>query len=135
MKYYVEQILLADGWAKNKTLVIDHGVITEIIEGKTDDANVVNGIVIPGMVNCHSHAFQRAFAGFSEQGSGSKDSFWTWRQVMYQFLAELTTQDAQTIATQLYIEMLKMGYTRVAEFHYLHHRRNTQHLWTRYRFG
>jgi len=76
------------------------------------------------MVNCHSHAFQRAFAGFSEQGSEGQDSFWTWRSIMYKFIDQLTVKDAQTIATQLYIEMLKMGYTRVAEFHYLHHEIN-----------
>lgn len=73
------------------------------------------------MVNCHSHAFQRAFAGFSEQGSEGKDSFWTWRAIMYKFLDQLSVDDAKIIAKQLYIEMLKMGYTRVAEFHYLHH--------------
>ena len=84
-------------------------------------AEIAKGAVIPGMVNCHSHAFQRAFAGFSEQGSEGQDSFWTWRKIMYQFLAQLTDVDAKNIAKQLYIEMLKMGYTRVAEFHYLHH--------------
>ncbi len=86
-----------------------------------DRVEKATGAVIPGMVNCHSHAFQRAFAGFSEQGSEGQDSFWTWRKIMYQFLAQLSDQDAKVIAKQLYIEMLKMGYTRVAEFHYLHH--------------
>jgi len=119
-RIHVEQVLLNDGWASDKTLVIEQGVIVDILDGNID-ANASYGVVIPGMVNCHSHAFQRAFAGFSEQGSDSKDSFWTWRQVMYKFLSQLTAADAQVIATQLYIEMLKAGYTRVAEFHYLHH--------------
>lgn len=121
MKLYAQKILLNDGWANDKTLTITNGVITAITDGQDADAQVAQGAVIPGMVNCHSHAFQRAFAGFSEQGSEGQDSFWTWRKIMYQFLDQLSADDAQTIASQLYIEMLKMGYTRVAEFHYLHH--------------
>lgn len=121
MKYYVNKILLANGWAAHKTLTIVNGTITQITDGKDATIDETLGTVIPGMINCHSHAFQRAFAGFSEQGSEGQNSFWTWRKVMYQFLAKLTDTDAQIIATQLYIEMLKMGYTRVAEFHYLHH--------------
>jgi len=120
-KYYAKNILLSDGWAKDKTISIEGGIITEISSGKETDAKELSGAVIPGMINCHSHAFQRAFAGFSEQGSEGKDSFWTWRKIMYKFLAQLSSEDAQIIAQQLYIEMLKMGYTRVAEFHYLHH--------------
>jgi len=120
-KIYVNKILLADGWASDKTLTIVKGVITEIRAGFIDNAERITGTIIPGMVNCHSHAFQRAFAGFSEQGSEGQDSFWTWRNVMYKFLAKLTTENVEIIASQLYIEMLKVGYTRVAEFHYLHH--------------
>jgi len=121
MKLYADKILLGSQWAKQKTLTIENGVITDITEGKDVDAEIAQGVVIPGMVNCHSHAFQRAFAGFSEQGSEGQDSFWTWRAIMYKFLDQLTAENAEVIATQLYIEMLKMGYTRVAEFHYLHH--------------
>ncbi|MCP4985160.1 MAG: formimidoylglutamate deiminase [Colwellia sp.] len=121
MKLYAENILLDDGWASNQTITIEQGIITAIESGMIDGAEIAKGAVIPGMVNCHSHAFQRAFAGFSEQGSEGQDSFWTWRKIMYQFLAQLTEIDAKNIAKQLYIEMLKMGYTRVAEFHYLHH--------------
>ena len=121
MKLYAENILLKDGWATKQTITIEQGVITAIESGMIAGAEIAKGAVIPGMVNCHSHAFQRAFAGFSEQGSEGQDSFWTWRKIMYQFLAQLTDIDAKNIAKQLYIEMLKMGYTRVAEFHYLHH--------------
>jgi len=123
MKLFAERILLNSGWQTDQTLIIEEGVITAIESGYTSDAERV-GVVIPGMVNCHSHAFQRAFAGFSEQGSEGQDSFWTWRSIMYKFIDQLTVKDAQIIATQLYIEMLKMGYTRVAEFHYLHHEIN-----------
>ena len=121
MKLFVKKILLADGWENDKTLTIEQGVITDIIAGYVDGAERAKGVVIPGMINCHSHAFQRAFAGFSEQGSEGNDSFWTWRNIMYKFLGQLNAKDVQVIASQLYIEMLKMGYTRVAEFHYLHH--------------
>ena len=121
MKLYAENILLKDGWAAKQTITIEQGVITAIEAGMIAGAEIAKGAVIPGMVNCHSHAFQRAFAGFSEQGSEGQDSFCTWRKIMYQFLAQLTDVDAKNIAKQLYIEMLKMGYTRVAEFHYLHH--------------
>lgn len=126
MNLYLEKILLADGWADKQTLTINHGIITKITSGYIEGAEKVSGTVIPGMVNCHSHAFQRAFAGFSEQGSEGQDSFWTWRKIMYKFLGQLTVEHAQVIASQLYIEMLKMGYTRVAEFHYLHHDINGQ---------
>ncbi|GAA5133309.1 formimidoylglutamate deiminase [Thalassotalea piscium] len=125
MKIFAERVLLSEGWKSKQTLTIENGIIISITSGKDESAECV-GTVIPGMVNCHSHAFQRAFAGFSEQGSDGQDSFWTWRNVMYQFLANLTAEDAKTIATQLYIEMLKSGYTRVAEFHYLHHDINGQ---------
>jgi formimidoylglutamate deiminase len=120
-KYYAKNILLADGWATDKTISIEGGIIAAITNGKESNTREFLGTIIPGMVNCHSHAFQREFAGFSEQGSEGKDSFWTWRKIMYKFLAQLSHDDAQVIALQLYIEMLKMGYTRVAEFHYLHH--------------
>lgn len=121
MKLFADKILLASGWASKQTLTIEQGVITGISSGFVEGAERAQGVVIPGMVNCHSHAFQRAFAGFSEQGSEGKDSFWTWRNIMYKFLEQLSAEDAQVIASQLYIEMQKMGYTRVAEFHYLHH--------------
>lgn len=121
MKLFAQNVLLSDGWKQHQLLTIENGVITAIESGNADSADQSKALVIPGMVNCHSHAFQRAFAGFSEQGSEGKDSFWTWRKIMYQFLSQLTAKDAELIAKQLYIEMLKKGYTRVAEFHYLHH--------------
>ncbi|WP_286263470.1 formimidoylglutamate deiminase [Thalassotalea atypica] len=121
MKLHAKNILLAQGWAQDQLVTIAQGKIVNIEPIGSQTSDVTKALVIPGMVNCHSHAFQRAFAGFSEQGSEQGDSFWTWRAIMYKFLAQLSAQDAQVIATQLYIEMLKMGYTRVAEFHYLHH--------------
>jgi formimidoylglutamate deiminase len=82
---------------------------------KSDD------ITFPGMVNLHSHAFQRGMAGLAERAGTTDDSFWTWRDVMYRFLDHLTPDDVEAIATLAYVEMLEAGYTRVVEFHYLHH--------------
>ena len=121
MKLFAQFVLTSSGWLKNQIITVVDGVIEQIESGQPKQADASKSIVIPGMVNCHSHAFQRAFAGFSEQGSEGKDSFWTWRSIMYKFLAQIDDKDAELIGTQLYIEMLKMGYTRVAEFHYLHH--------------
>ena len=127
MKLFSARVLTEQGWQQNQLLTIEQGVIVSIEPGAATSADQAVGTVIPGMVNCHSHAFQRAFAGFSEYASQDQDSFWSWRKIMYQFLAKLTADDAELIAEQLYIEMLKAGYTRVAEFHYLHHNLNGEH--------
>lgn len=130
MYIFAKKILLDTGWKSNITLHIKDGLITDIIEGAVDSSIAKKetvetvGVVIPGMINCHSHAFQRAFAGFSEIKLSDADSFWSWRKVMYDFLSQLSTDDVAIIAQQLYIEMLKAGYTRVAEFHYLHFDQN-----------
>lgn len=79
---------------------------------------------LPGLVNAHSHAFQRAMAGLAEQQTDPADSFWTWREQMYRYAGLIEPKDLQAIAAQLYVEMLKSGYTAVCEFHYLHHRRD-----------
>lgn len=81
---------------------------------------------VPGLSNLHSHAFQRAMAGMAERrtrtGDGAHDSFWTWRETMYHFAARMTPDTLHAVAAQLYAEMLEAGYTRVCEFHYVHHR-------------
>lgn len=133
-KLYAENILIGSQWQADKTLSIDaEGVITSIESGKDPQAITLNGSVIPGMVNCHSHAFQRAFAGYSEYrgqtdlGVDIEDSFWSWRDIMYRFVAKMTPEDAHTVASFVYVEMLKAGYTSVAEFHYLHHQAGGAH--------
>ena len=123
---YCAQALLPDGWAENVRLEIDaEGWLTAVTAGgAAEGAAQAAGPVIPGMTNLHSHAFQRAMAGLAErQGGGTAggDSFWTWRQVMYGFLDRLGPEQVEAVAAQLYVEMLKAGYTAVAEFHYLHH--------------
>jgi len=127
VKLYAENILIGSQWQENKTLSISSdGIILSIDDGKDPFADTLNGLVIPGMVNCHSHAFQRAFAGYSEYRGNSQDSFWSWRDIMYRFVAKMTPEDAHHVAQFVYIEMLKAGYTSVAEFHYLHHQPSGQ---------
>ncbi|PHS14440.1 MAG: formimidoylglutamate deiminase [Kangiella sp.] len=123
-KVYAENILIGSDWQTEVTLTIDNGIITSISSGKEEDAVALNGPVIPGMINCHSHAFQRAFAGFSEYRGNTEDSFWSWRDIMYKFVAKMSPEDAHVVAKFVYIEMLKAGYTSVGEFHYLHHQAN-----------
>src|ERR1700738_2361129 len=84
-------------------------------------AERVAGIALPGLPNLHCHAFQRAMAGLAERRAAAGDSFWTWREVLYRFLAELTPDDIEAIAAFAYMEMLERGFTAVGEFHYLHH--------------
>jgi formimidoylglutamate deiminase len=88
---------------------------------KSAEVEAVPGFAIPGMANLHSHAFQRAMAGLAEHRGKEADSFWTWRETMYRFVALVTPEDVEAIAAQLYVEMLTAGYTAVAEFHYVHH--------------
>jgi len=121
--YFAESALLPSGWARDVLFEVGkNGLIAKATPGAAaGDAERLRGAVIPGMPNLHSHAFQRAMAGLTEKGGPQGDSFWSWRKLMYGFLENLTPDDVEVIATQLYIEMLRAGYTAVAEFHYLHH--------------
>lgn len=125
---HFETALLSDGWADNVSVTINaDGTIGRIIpESDPIGVLVIPGAALPGMPNLHSHAFQRAMAGLGEvsgpkRDDGEPDSFWTWRQVMYGFLKSLNPDQIQAIAFKLYVDMLKAGYTSVAEFHYVHH--------------
>src|SRR6202167_389961 len=129
--YLLQSALLGNGWAHNVLIgVADDGRITEIVPASPTqsaagaNAETVSGIVVPGMANAHSHAFQRAMAGNTEYRLSAKDSFWTWRQAMYSLANRIESDDLQTLAAQLFVEMLKSGYTSVAEFHYLHRQRD-----------
>ena len=83
-------------------------------------------LILPGLPNIHSHAFQRAMAGLAERQGDPQDSFWTWREQMYRFAGRITPESLHDIAAQLYVEMLEAGYTSVCEFHYLHHQAGGQ---------
>ena len=120
---FAERALLPEGWARNVRFEISaDGVLAEIRpDANADGAERLGGAVLPGMPNLHSHAFQRAMAGLAEVAGNPNDSFWTWRELMYRMVARLSPEQIEVIARQLYIEMLKAGYTAVAEFHYVHH--------------
>jgi len=124
MKLFARDALLPTGWARD--IVIDiagNGEIrsVDVAFATPSDAERVQGALVPGMPNVHSHAFQRALAGLTERGGPRTDDFWTWRTEMYRFLERIGPDEQEAIAMQLYLEMLKAGYTSVGEFHYLHH--------------
>ncbi len=120
---FAEQALLPDGWARDVrfTIAADGSFAAVEPGAAAEGATRLPGPALPGMPNLHSHAFQRAMAGLAERRGPGDDSFWTWREVMYGFVARLTPEAVEAIAAQLYVEMLKAGYTAVGEFHYLHH--------------
>ncbi len=117
--YTASQCWRADGWQADAVLGVDpHG---RLVEPPRAAAEALGAWVLPGMPNLHSHAFQRAMAGLAERRGGGEDSFWSWRETMYAFAAAIGPDELRAIAAQLYVEMLKAGYTQVCEFHYLHH--------------
>lgn len=119
---HATQALLPTGWANDVRIELAGGEIVDITTSTPalpgDDRHAY---VVPGMPNLHSHAFQRAMAGLAEVAGPTADTFWTWRDVMYRVALSLDPEQAEAVATMLYIEMLEAGFTRVGEFHYLHH--------------
>lgn len=121
--YFTKRAFLPDGWANDVQITVnEQGNIQRIMTGSSNtDCQILSGPIVPGMPNLHSHAFQRMMSGLAEIAGHPQDSFWTWRDLMYRLVQRLTPEHVGVIARQLYIEMLKGGYTQVAEFHYLHH--------------
>lgn len=119
---YASKALLPDGWADDVRFDIDGGRLGKVTRSAApENADEYADLVIPGIANAHSHAFQRALAGRTEQRApAGHDTFWTWRERMYAFAAAMTPDRLRCIAEQVYSEMLAAGYTSVAEFHYLH---------------
>ncbi|MBB4708868.1 formimidoylglutamate deiminase [Xanthomonas arboricola] len=119
---WAARALLPDGWTGDVRITLAQGRIASVQPGATpaaDDSRVER--LLPGLGNLHSHAFQRGMAGLTEVGGRSGDSFWSWRELMYRFVDRLDPDSLQAIAEQAYVEMLESGFTRVGEFHYLHH--------------
>lgn len=114
--------LLPDGWARDVRLGVAGGRITWIeTEARRAPGEAVAGAVaLPGVANVHSHAFQRAMAGLTEARGPTDDDFWTWRELMYRFLDRGGPDEIEAITALAFAEMLEGGFTRVAEFHYLH---------------
>ena len=119
---WFEAALVGDDWADRVRMQMADGVISAITTG-VDPApgDERHRIGLPGLPNLHSHGFQRGMAGLAEQRGATSDDFWSWRDVMYRFLDRLGPEDVEAIAALAYVEMLEAGFTRVGEFHYLHH--------------
>jgi formimidoylglutamate deiminase len=119
---HVKSALMPAGWQADVRLTIEGGRIATVAAGVAAEAgDERHDILVPGMPNLHSHAFQRGMAGLAETRGPGADSFWSWRTMMYRFALTMTPDHAEAVASQLYMEMLEAGFSRVGEFHYLHH--------------
>jgi len=119
---HARQALLPTGWAQDVCIdIAPDGRIREVTPGASLPADA-HDLLLPAPTNLHSHAFQRAMAGLTEtRGPDPRDSFWTWRRLMYRFLERLTPDDVEAIAALVFMEMQEAGYAACVEFHYLHH--------------
>lgn len=122
-RIWAETALLPTGWAANVLVDVDaQGKISGVQTGVQPEAAQKVPMLLPAPVNVHSHAFQRAMAGLTERrGPDPRDSFWTWRQLMFRFLDRLTPDHIEAITAFVHMEMLEAGYGASVEFHYLHH--------------
>jgi formiminoglutamate deiminase len=119
---WCETALLPDGWARDVRVVFRDGLIDHVQAGAVADAADTRAkIVLAGLANLHSHAFQRAAAGRTGARGAGPDSFWTWRSEIYRLALSLRPEAVRVITALAYAEMLEAGFTRVGEFHYLHH--------------
>jgi formiminoglutamate deiminase len=119
--------LLPTGWASQVRIGLSDGRIASLeIDSPPERDDSSCHVVLPGMPNLHSHAFQRALSGLTEVPGESADSFWSWRDIMYRYALSMTPDQLDVVASQVYVEMLEAGFTRVGEFHYLHHDRDGQ---------
>lgn len=121
-RLHFSHALLSTGWHDDVRVTVSAGRIAGIEYGvAAEPADERHAIALPGMPNLHSHAFQRGMAGMAEARGASDDSFWTWRDAMYRFVDRIEPDTLLAIAALAYVEMLESGFTRVGEFHYLHH--------------
>lgn len=125
-----ENILQKSGWTQENFITIDDDKIITAISNEAPEGEIFpkDGYLIPGFLNAHSHAFQYAMAGMNENLSTEADSddFWSWRENMYSLALNISPEEMEATATKLYCEMVRHGYTHVAEFHYLHHDKDGQ---------
>jgi formimidoylglutamate deiminase len=122
-RLFARHALLPDGWAKDVLIEWDAGgaIIAVMPDAAGASAAGTESVeyALPGMINLHSHSFQRALGGRTEKAGDSKDSFWTWRDLMYRFARNITPEHIESIAAQLFSECLRHGYTSLCEFHYV----------------
>ncbi|RYY92710.1 MAG: formimidoylglutamate deiminase [Comamonadaceae bacterium] len=124
-RFLAPRAWVAGGWANDVLLVAGaDGHWTDVrpdcAPAAAGNATRLDGPVLPGLVDAHSHAFQRAIAGLTERSPAGRDDFWSWRDRMYAAALRITPEQLEAIASQLYGELLRAGYTQVCEFHYLH---------------
>jgi len=116
------EALLPEGWVEDLRIEVRAGRIAGLQRGSSPRAGDERvGVLLPGMPNLHSHAFQRGMAGLTEYRGPAADNFWSWRSLMYRFVGRMTPDDLEAVTTWAFIEMLEGGFTRVGEFHYVHH--------------
>jgi formimidoylglutamate deiminase len=113
---------LENGWAENVRLEVTEGLIGSV----TVNTNPMAGdarvdTLLPALANLHSHSFQRAMAGMTEFRAQGRDSFWSWRDLMYRFVNGISPEQVEAIAAMVFVEMQEAGYASVGEFHYVHH--------------
>jgi formimidoylglutamate deiminase len=119
---FFDEALLPEGWARDVRIAVEGGLVVSVTSGgEVAPGDERHRIGLPGISNLHSHAFQRGMAGLAESRGAPADSFWTWRDVMYRFAGRMTPDDIEVVTAQAYVEMLEAGFTRVGEFHYIHH--------------
>ena len=119
---WFDTALLAGGWAERVRISIQSGIITFVEpDAEAQAADSRYGTGIPGLPNLHCHSFQRLMAGMAEGAAVPGTDFWGWRDLMYRLVDRLTPDDVQAVAAMAFAEMLEAGFTRVGEFHYLHH--------------
>ena len=124
-RFFAPQAWVDGAWARDVLLASDsRGFWSEVRSDcavhARQGAEVLGGPVLPGLVNGHSHAFQRAIAGLAERSVAGRDDFWSWRDRMYAAALRITPPQLEAVAAFLYTELLQAGYTHVCEFHYLH---------------
>jgi formimidoylglutamate deiminase len=121
---FAKHALLATGWAENVRIEVKNGIIAKLTtEAKVMPSYEHVDTLLPALGNLHSHTFQRAMAGMTEFRMAGRDSFWTWRDLMYRFTAHLTPEQVEAIAALVFLEMQESGYASVGEFHYIHHQK------------
>ena len=119
---FANRALLQTGWVENVRLGIEFGIIKAVTPNtKAELSDTVVDTLLPALCNLHSHSFQRAMAGMTEFRAAGRDSFWTWRDLMYRFVNCITPDQIQAIAALVFMEMQESGYAAVGEFHYVHH--------------
>ena len=121
-KIFANKILTSSGWKENITVEVNADGHIEKLGTDTKEYDHHVGCLLPAPVNAHSHSFQRAMSGLTEyRGPNPKDSFWTWRKLMFKFLKQLDPDIVEAVAAFVQMEMLEAGFSTNVEFHYLHH--------------